>query len=204
MLRDIIKSWRENDLHIDPQVKEAFLAIDRSRFVLDEFKELAYQDIALPLIAEQTISQPTTIAIMIDVLQIKKGMRVLEVGAGSGYVAALLSYLVGKKGHVYAVEMRPELARLCENNVREKNVSVILANGYKGLPDKAPFDRIIVSAAANKIPGALIEQLAIGGILVIPIGDTLSQTMTILTKNEHGVHINHCDGIFQFVPLKKV
>jgi protein-L-isoaspartate(D-aspartate) O-methyltransferase len=153
------------------RVEQAFEAVDRRNFVLPEYKDIADVDEALPIGYGQTISQPTTVRLMLEWLDVRPGHKVLDVGSGSGWTTALLAQLVGGRGHVYAVERGEENCR----RAGRKNVSFFQAGDMVGLPDKAPFDRILVSAAADAIPAALCEQVAIEGKLVIPVHDTIFQ-----------------------------
>lgn len=186
------------------KVKRAFLKIPRENFVLERYKEHAYVDTALPIIAGQTISQPLTIAFMTELLNVKEGHKILEVGAGSGYQAAILSEIVGKKGIIYTTEIIPELVEFSKRNLKKskiKNVKVIEWDGSKGYEKEDYYDRIMVTAAASKIPEPLKEQLKIKGKMVIPI-ETLSFCGLVLvekiSKNKFKEKKFHG---FVFVPL---
>lgn len=179
-------------------VIEAFRNIDRKDFILSEYKEDAYKDIPLPIGYGQTISQPTTVAFMLELLQVKKGDRVLDVGSGSGWTTALLSYLA-KDGFVWGVEILPELVLFGKSNLSKYNFknSIILEAGKEiGLREKGPFDKILVSASAETVPFLLLEQLKEGGIMVIPIRDSIWKIKKINGKIETEVF----EG-FLFVPL---
>ena len=187
------------------EVENAFLSVKREFFVRPDLQHLAYADDALPLTQGQTISQPSTIAVMLESLQAKQGQNVLEVGSGCGYALALLSKIVGDKGKVFGVELLPELAELSKKNLQNagvKNVEVFCADGSKGLPEKAPFDRILISAACNFVPKALIEQLADGGRIVAPVGDKFTQQLEILQKVKEKILKTYAQGLYVFVPLK--
>lgn len=159
-----------------PDVIEAFKKIKREDFVLPEDKEVAQINAPLPIGYGQTISQPMTVAFMLELLQLKKGDKVLDVGSGSGWTASLLGEIVGENGRVYGIEIVKELKKFGEKNVAKHadilhgRVKIFQADGYNGLPEVAPFDKILVSAAAESMPGRLLEQLKIGGRLVIPLG----------------------------------
>lgn len=163
----------------DPRVLDAFRRIPRHEFVPDSLRSSAYEDRALPIGDDQTISQPSMIAIMLEALECEPHSRVLEVGAGSGYAAALLSCLAE---HVDAIEIRPDLAARARETLQRigiENVSVHIGDGSLGLPNRAPFDRILVSAAPSRIPPALLAQLAPNGRIAIPVGDLRRQTLVI-------------------------
>jgi protein-L-isoaspartate(D-aspartate) O-methyltransferase len=171
---------------VSPPVLEAFRRVPRHRFVPDTRSGQAYEDRALPLAEGQTISQPSMIAIMLEALALEPYHRVLEVGAGSGYAAALLSVLAGE---VDAIEIRPALAADARRTLSEigvRNVHVRVGDGRRGLPERAPFDRILVSAGAGSVPPALVNQLATGGRIAIPIGSEWGQTLMIGEKDARG------------------
>jgi protein-L-isoaspartate(D-aspartate) O-methyltransferase len=187
-------------------VKNAFLKVKRELFLPQHLQEHAYANIALPLESGQTISQPSTIAIMLELLDVKEGHKVLEVGAGCGYVAALLGELTGKDGKVYAIELLPELADSARKNLEKnntKNAFIILGDGSEGLSEKAPFDRIIVSSACPYIPKPLFNQLNDLGRIVAPVGDTYMQRMEIMKKIKgNPMKEYYEESLFAFVPLK--
>src|SRR5262245_4537755 len=163
----------------DDRVLQAFRSVPRHRFVPESQVPFAYEDRALPLAEQQTISQPSMIAIMLEALRCQPEDRALEVGAGSGYAAALLSELVSQ---VDAVEIRPSLAEHAAHTLAElhiRNVRIHTGDGGRGLAEHGPFDRILVSAGASSIPHALIDQLARGGRIAIPVGDEVSQTLLV-------------------------
>lgn len=166
----------------DTRVLAAMGEVPREAFVPEANRPDAYADGALPLSHGQTISQPLMVAMSAEALQLKGDETVLEVGAGSGYQAAILSRLAKK---VYAIEIIPELvsnARAVIESLEIDNVEVICADGRKGLPEHAPFDGIVVAAAAEEVPPALIEQLAEGGRLVIPVGGKWGQSLQASRK----------------------
>ena len=163
----------------DARILQAFADVPRHEFLSEAQLEIAYEDRAVPLDDGQTVSQPSMIAIMLQELACEPGQRALEVGAGSGYAAAVLGRLVAQ---VYAIELRPALAiraRAALERSGVTNVQVIQGDGSRGLADHAPFDRILVSAAPTRIPDALIAQLAVGGRIAIPVGDERSQTLVV-------------------------
>lgn len=185
-----------------PHIIKAFLQCDRAEFVPEEFKAEAYTDIPLPLLAGQTISQPYTVAFMMELLAPAAGQKVLDVGFGSGWTTALLAEIVGERGKVYGLEVLPELFELGKANLGKfklKNVQLLNQSGWDGLATAAPFDRILVSAAAQEIPIALREQLAIGGRMVIPVGNSI----WLLEKMDGGKFREREHPGFMFVPLVK-
>ena len=171
-----------------------------TQFVPASIRDIAYTDQALAIGHGQTISQPYIVALMCQLLEVESHHRVFEVGAGSGYQAALLGQLAAE---VYSVDLVPELvdaaARLVER-LGYENVHIIAGDGTLGLPEKAPFDRIIVAAAAPDIPPPLIDQLAPGGRLIAPVGDRLLQRLVVLTRTAEGVQSRNSIGCV-FVPL---
>lgn len=185
-----------------PNVEAAFRAVDRTHFVPAEAQELAYRNHPLPIGSGQTISQPATVAIMLELLQVEVGMRVLEVGAGSGYVAALLSMLVGQGGKVVALERLPELVEQAKSNLAHYHLpqlTVLEGDGSLGYAPAAPYQRIIVSAASAELPAALKEQLALAGRLVAPVGG-YPQDLVSLVRTSDGWFEKKLPG-FVFVPL---
>lgn len=188
---------------IGKRVLDAFKKVPREKFVLEKYKEDAYADVPLPILAGQTISQPTTVVMMLDALEVRQGMKVLEVGAGSGYNAALLSVLVGSKGKIITTEIIPELAEFARKNLKNagiKNVVVVRHDGSQGFEKEAPYDRIICTAAAPKIPKPLTDQLKEGGVLLVPVGPACGQEM-IRARKQKGKIITEKLGGFIFVPL---
>ncbi len=184
----------------DNNVLEAIKKIPRHLFMESSFADFAYQDKPFPIGAGQTISQPYTVAFQTQLLEVKKDDKVLEIGTGSGYQTAVL-YLMGAK--VYSIERQNELFKktsvfLPKLNIRPKHLS--FGDGYKGLPNYAPFDSIIVTAGAPGIPQALMAQLKIGGRLVIPVGTDV-QIMTLLIRKSELQFERHELGEFRFVPL---
>ena len=184
------------------KVLEAIGKVPRHLFMESGFEDHAYQDKAFPIAVGQTISQPYTVAYQTELLQVKKGDKVLEIGTGSGYQTAVLCEMGAK---VYSVERQQELYKKTKNflekiGYRPKYLS--FGDGYKGLPEYAPFDKIIVTAGAPFLPKALLAQLEIGGRLVIPIGED-SQTMTLYIRKSKTEFEKKEFDEFRFVPLLK-
>lgn len=184
----------------DRNVLEAIKKIPRHLFLNSGFEDFAYQDKAFPIGAGQTISQPYTVAFQSELLQVKKDDKVLEIGTGSGYQTAVLCMMGAK---VYSVERQNELFKstsllLPKLGIRPKQLS--FGDGYKGLPNFAPFDSIIVTAGAPFIPQPLMAQLQVGGRLVIPLGEDV-QVMTLLIRKNETQFEKHEFGDFRFVPL---
>jgi len=187
----------------DEKVLDAMSKVPRHLFLEKAFEEWAYKNVAFPIGCEQTISQPLTVAIQTTLLEIKKGDKVLEVGTGSGYQACILSLLGAK---VYTIERQSALYEKTDKLLRELGFGAIrtfLGDGYAGLPMFAPFDKILVTAGATMLPETLIQQLAVGGHLVIPIGGDDSQTMWRYTKIAEDNIKSEAFGKFKFVPFLK-
>lgn len=179
---------------------KAFEKIDRKDFVLPEYQSETYDDYPLPIGFGQTISQPSTVAFMIELLRPKKGDNILDVGSGSGWTTALLAEISGGSGIVWGVELMPQLAEFGRGNLKKygfKNAEIILADGKLGLPAKAPFDKILVSAFAYDLPQFLVQQLKPGGTIVLPIGSSVWK----IDKNKKGIIKQEFEG-YAFVPLK--
>lgn len=184
----------------DQKVLDAIRNIPRHLFLDSSFEDFAYQDMAFPIAAGQTISQPYTVAFQTELLEVKKDDKILEIGTGSGYQTAVLTYLGAK---VYSIERQIELFKsaslfLPKIGVRPKYLAS--GDGYKGLENYAPFDSIIVTAGAPIIPKPLMAQLKIGGRLVIPLGKG-EQVMTMLIRKNETQFEKHEFGDFKFVPL---
>ncbi|WP_296313849.1 protein-L-isoaspartate(D-aspartate) O-methyltransferase [Winogradskyella sp. UBA3174] len=184
----------------DNGVLKAIGKIPRHLFMDSGFIDHAYQDKAFPIGADQTISQPYTVAFQSELLQIEQGDKVLEIGTGSGYQCAVLIELGAK---VYSIERQQELFKKTSKflpKIGYRAKKLIFGDGYKGLPDEAPFKSIIVTAGAPFVPNPLLSQLEIGGRLVIPVGDDV-QTMTLFIRKGSKDFEKHEFGEFRFVPL---
>ncbi|MEX0315667.1 MAG: protein-L-isoaspartate(D-aspartate) O-methyltransferase [Allomuricauda sp.] len=184
----------------DNGVLDAIRTVPRHLFLDSGFEDHAYRDKAFPIGAEQTISQPYTVAFQTELLQITPNAKILEIGTGSGYQTAVLLHL---KAKVYTIERQQELfkkTKLFFNRMHYRPKKVIFGDGYKGLPDEAPFDGIIVTAGAPMVPKPLMSQLKIGGRLVIPVGDD-EQVMTLFIRKSEKEFKKQELGAFRFVPM---
>jgi len=187
---------------LSDRVMDAMAAVPREEFVLPEYRHLAYQNTPLPIEAGQTISQPLIVALMTELLDPQPGDVVLEVGTGSGYQAAVLAHLVK---HVYSVEIVPELAEGAAEVLQRlgyANVTVRAGDGYAGWPQHAPFDGVIVTAAAGEIPPPLLRQLKPGGKLVIPVGEEHGYQELLVVEVDDAGEISRQSVLpVRFVPL---
>ena len=184
----------------NPQVLEAIQHVERHKFVPADLRSLAYMDGPLPIGEDQTISQPYIVALMTELLSVKAHDRVLEVGTGSGYQAAILGEMAEE---VYTIEIIPSLADRAAKRQRElgyKNVFVRTGDGYLGWPEKAPFDGIMVTAAPDDIPRPLLDQLKVGGRMVIPVGNYPDQILYVIRKTEKGIEKKEVIPV-RFVPM---
>jgi protein-L-isoaspartate(D-aspartate) O-methyltransferase len=182
-----------------PRVLAALRALPRHEFVPPAQRIHAYEDRPLPIGAGQTISQPYIVAVMTELLELDGSEKVLEIGTGSGYQAAVLGMLARE---VYSIEIVPELARRAEADLARlghENVHVRAGDGYRGWPEQAPFDAIVVTAAPGHVPEPLVEQLAVGGRMVLPVGDA-SQDLVLVTRTGDGVQQERLLGV-RFVPM---
>lgn len=184
----------------DERVLEAMGTVPRHEFVSRKSWPEAYADHPIVIEEQQTTSQPYIIAAMLQAAEIKPGDRVLEIGAGSGYQTALLAELASQ---VFAIERYPtlvEAARQVLDRLGYNNIALVSGDGSVGLPQAAPYDAIIVSAAAPRVPAALVEQLAIGGRMVVPVGDASQQVLKLVRKHADGISETTLEGC-RFVPL---
>ena len=188
------------DMGIKEEILEAIEKIDRKNFVLEKNLDEAYENHPLSIGYGQTISQPFTVAFMLQELELKKGDKVLEIGTGSGWNAALISYIVGEKGKVYTVEIVDELAKRVKEKLKNyKNVTVFSGDASHGLPEYAPYDKIILTAAPKKLAEEFKEQLADGGILLAPVGEYTQKLIKLVKKGSNFLETEK--GDFVFVPL---
>ena len=173
-----------------PEIKKVLMKVRRELFVFPEYKDEAWADVALPIVGKATISAPHMYAIMLEEAKLKKGEKVLEIGSGSGYGAALIKELVGKEGKVITVEIEPEVYEFAKKNLVKsgyKDVKIILSDGSVGYEKEAPYDCIFVTATAPEIPKPLIKQLKSGGRMLVPVGGIAgSQELIYIKKNKDG------------------
>ncbi len=185
----------------DEKVLQAIERVPRDLFVPNPFKQRAYENVALPIGRHQTISQPLVVGLMTQALELTDRTKVLEVGTGSGYQTAVLSPLCRR---VYTIERHPPLHDEAEARFRQlglTNITAIIGDGSAGWPEQAPFERILVTAAAEDVPLVLLEQLAVGGIMIIPIGiDDHDQRLVRVTRTPEGAETDDLGGV-RFVPL---
>ena len=178
--------------------------VPRHLFLPERLRPQAYNDRPLPIGVGQTISAPHMVGMMTELLDLKPGMTVLEVGAGSGYHAAIIAEIIGGTGHVYTIDRIPELVENAKRNLAltgySKRVTVIAGDGSKGFPEKAPYDRILVTAGAPEVPKPLAEQLKNNGLIVIPVGGYTLQDLVVAVKKEGKFDIKS-HGPCAFVPL---
>jgi protein-L-isoaspartate(D-aspartate) O-methyltransferase len=197
----LVNFWK--DKGIDNDVINAFLRVPREFFVSPELFKHAYEDLPLPTIRNQSLSQPTTVMIMTHALGVKEGHKVLEVGSGVGYQASILSRLVGD-GKVVSTETIPELVEIAKKNILQlgcSNTIILEKDGSRGVEQEAPFDRVMITCACPKIPEPIVDQVKEGGIIVAPVGDKSSQTMVRATKVGKRLDLEFL-GTFAFVPMQ--
>jgi len=195
----LIRSIKERGILVTPRIIEAFLQVNRVNFVPEAMREETYGDYPLPIGKGQTISQPSTVAFMLELLQAQEGDEVLDIGSGSGWTLALLAYLVGKKGHVIGLERIDTLIEYANEHLKQikcNNAVVQKAGSELGLPDKK-FDAVLVSASARNLPNSLLKQLKPNGRLVIPVRDSIFRYSK---SDDDGYKEEEYPG-FRFVPL---
>ncbi len=200
--RDILLNKLKNAYGVSDEVISAMRKVPRHIFVPENVRARAYDDTPLPIGRGQTISAPHMVAIMCDLLDVKKGDRILEIGAGSGYHSAVLAELTGREGMVIAVERVDELADLARRNLRMagyENVKIVKGDGSLGYPENAPYDRINVTCSAPDVPPPLLDQLREGGRMVIPIGRHFQELYLVI--KQRGKIKKIPEGGVMFVPL---
>jgi protein-L-isoaspartate(D-aspartate) O-methyltransferase len=209
--KKLVKTLISKGYLYSSKVIRSFRIVPREKFLPTTLKEQAYIDTPLPIGFKQTISAPHMVAIMAEVLELREGDKVLEIGTGSGYHAAVTAEIVNPtnsqtQGHVYTLEIIPELFSFAKKNLKETKyddrVTVLLRDGSLGYSDHAPYDRILVTAGAPKVPTVLIEQLTLGGVLLIPVGNYyLYQNLIKIRKNYDNSTVTETLGSVAFVPL---
>jgi len=201
MKEDLIQYWRKSKIITDSKLIDAFRDTPREKFVLEEDIDDAYDDYPKTIGFDQTISQPTTVMIMIQALELKNTDKVLEVGSGSGYCAAIMSRLSHK---IITFEIIPELMEFAQYNLKKDNITnveIIKGDGTLGYDKEEPYDKIIITAASPHLPQPLIDQLKEGGIMVAPVGGSFGQKMIKGVKKGNKLVLESM-GYFTFVPLK--
>lgn len=199
--RQLVTLLKEKGI-TDPTILEAIGKVPRHYFMDGQFDHFAYKDMAFKIGAGQTISQPYTVAIQTSLLQVNKGMKVLEIGTGSGYQASILMEMGVK---LFSIERQRSLFESSKKILEKMGYKpkLFFGDGFVGLPSFAPFDRIIVTCGAPGIPQKLVEQLKPEGRMVIPVGEGDTQVMKLVIKNEDGSYIEENHGLFKFVPMLK-
>lgn len=201
-INDLILYLKNSKFLTDERVESALRKIPRHEFVPESELDYAYDNEPLSLMKNQTISQPGVVTRMTEWLNVKNGQNILEIGTGSGWQSAILSYLVGT-GTVYSIERHSELVKFAQENLKKlniDNVHVILGDGTLGYSQASPFDRIIITAACTEIPLSLIEQLSENGLIIAPVGDS-SQSLVLLQKTSKGMVEIKKQSKYVFVPL---
>ncbi|MBO3801795.1 MAG: protein-L-isoaspartate(D-aspartate) O-methyltransferase [Candidatus Brockarchaeota archaeon] len=200
------------DLYFEGTIKReivlnAMLNVPREEFVPEEYKAYAYEDIPIPIGEGQTVSALHMVALMCELVELKPGMKVLEIGTGSGYMASVYSEIVGRSGHVYTLEILPSLAKKAMKNILKVNhglnIDIIVADGSIELPLRIEFDAIIVTASAPDLPENLVKKLKKNGKMVVPVGSlSFYQNLILVEKDEKEKVRTHNFGSVMFVPLK--
>lgn len=201
-LNDLIIYLKNSKFLTDEKVESALQNIPRHEFVPESELEYAYDNEPLPIMKNQTISQPGVVTRMTEWLDVKNGQNILEIGTGSGWQSAILSYLVGS-GTIYSIERHPELAKFAQENLKKlkiDNVRVILGDGTLGYSQASPYDRIIITAACTEIPLPLLDQLSENGLIIAPVGGS-SQSLVLLQKTSKGIVEIKNQSKYVFVPL---
>lgn len=201
----LINYLKEGGFIKTEKVEEAMINVDRSIFVPQKYINESYEDKPLPIGYGQTISAPSIVAYMTELLELREGDKVLEIGTGSGYQTAILSYIVKEKGLIISIERIKELSEIAYKNLEKlglhKNVKFIVGDGSIGYENDKPYDRILITAASPKIPNFIYDQLKNGGIAVMPVGSIEEQKLVVLKKDELGkITIEYNISVI-FVPL---
>ena len=202
-INDLIIYLKNSKFLTDNRVESALRNIPRHEFVPDSEFDYAYNNEPLPIMKNQTISQPGVVTRMTEWLDVRDGQKILEIGTGSGWQSAILSYLVGS-GNVYSIERHSELVKFAQENLKKldiNNVHVILGDGSIGYPKESPYDRIIITAACSEIPLPLLDQLKENGLILAPVGDS-SQSLVLLQKTPNGLVEIKNQSKYVFVPLR--
>jgi len=203
--RRLVSMLKAEGIIKSDRVEKAMLKVPREEFLPSYLRLYAYEDTPLEIMYGQTISAPHMVAIMCELLDLRPGIRLLEVGTGTGYHAAVCAEAMERRGEVYTIEYYPGLALYAIQNLARLNyldiIHVIIGDGSRGLPKYSPFDRILVTAAAPKVPPRLIEQLGQGGIMVIPIDEGFTQILYVVIKEDGGIRMKPITYV-SFVRMK--
>ncbi len=201
--KELFEELKRFGIH-DIAILKAMKTVPREKFIPKNYQYLAYADHPIPIGSDATISQPLVIAMMLQELQLKEGMHVLEIGSGSGYVVALIQNIVGKKGQITGIEIAPELVIESKETLKSIKIpaTIIGDDGSKGYKKNAPYDRILMSCSCEKVPQILFEQLKEEGILVAPVGNWLWQTLTTFRKKKKQI-IKESGELVRFLPLRQ-
>jgi len=202
-INDLIIYLKNSKFLTDERVESALRNIPRHEFVPESELDYAYNNEPLPIMKNQTISQPGVVTRMTEWLDVKQGQKILEIGTGSGWQSAILSYLVGT-GNVYSIERHSELVKFAQENLKKlhiDNVHVILDDGSIGYSEASTYDRIIITAACTEIPVPLLDQLSENGLIIAPVGDS-SQSLVLLQKTSKGMIEIKKQSKYVFVPLR--
>lgn len=201
-MNELIKIMKNSGFLNDSKVELAIRKSPRHEFVPKSLLDMAYENIPISLMKNQTISQPSVVSRMTELLNVMEGQKILEIGSGSGWQSAILSFLVAH-GKVFSIERHPKLVKFAKENLNKlgiQNVDIILGDGSLGLSQESPFDRIIITAACKKVPPPLFEQLSLDGLLIAPVGE-YSQSLILFKKTSQGIiEIKNQPG-YVFVPL---
>jgi len=203
---DLVKRLSEMGYIKTEKVKQAMMKVPREEFLPASNKPYAYADQPLPIGEGQTISAPHMVAMICEILSLEEGMKVLEIGTGFGYNAAVVAEILGPKGHMYSIERISSLAETAKENLKRTgyadNITVIVGDGTKGYPEEAPFDRIYGTASAPRLPEPLEEQLEIGGMILIPVGEhRYMQELIVITRKSEDEYEKKSIGGVAFVPM---
>lgn len=201
-LDKLIDNMKNTGFLTDSKVENAIRQTPRHHFIPESLKNRAYDNSPIPIMKNQTISQPSVVSRMTEWLDLKEGHKVLEIGSGSGWQCAIIAKLVGK-GKIFTIERHHLLANFAKKNLEKlgiKNVKIIYGDGRLGLPEESPFDRIIITAACKEVPKSLLNQLAKDGLLIAPVGENI-QSLILIKKTSNGfIEIKNQKG-YVFVPL---
>ncbi len=201
-MNELIKIMKNSGFLNDTKVELAIRKSPRHEFVPKSLVDMAYENIPISLMKNQTISQPSVVSRMTELLNVMEGQKILEIGSGSGWQSAILSFLVAH-GKVFSIDRHPKLVKFAKENLNKlgiQNVDVILGDGSLGLSQESPFDRIIITAACKKVPPPLFEQLSLDGLLIAPVGE-YPQSLILYKKTSQGIiEIKNQPG-YVFVPL---